>query len=128
MLPDLYHRYGKSIAAAVIFVATVVHTSLSDGHLTAVERAQIAVAAVTALAVYVAPILPQWPWAKTVLGGALAVLNAVVTYLMSGAWSGSWAQAVIAVVTILWVGLAPAESIGTRVQGPPYPPRLAGDR
>jgi len=114
MLARWYSTYGKSLWAAAAMVVTVVHTSLSDGHVSTVEWLQIIISVFTAALVYLLPEHPQWTGVKTVVGVALAGLNAVVTLVVSGNWSGRWTELALAALTALLVGAAPAQSVGAK--------------
>lgn len=110
----LWSKYGKSLTAGLILVVTAVQAALSDsqtaGRISQVEVVQIAIAATTALSVYLAPNVPQWPTMKTVLAGLLAALQLAVTLIVDGMGSADWSALILAALTAVSVGLAPAES------------------
>jgi hypothetical protein len=109
----LIDLYGKALGCFVLAVVTVLHTVLSDGHVTQVEGVQIAIAVTTAALVWLVPVVPEWPWSKTVLGAALATLNAVATVIVNGWHSGSATETLLAGLTILLVRYLPAMSTVT---------------
>lgn len=102
-------KYGKAIAAATLAVLTVVHTLLSDGRISQQEGVQIAIAAVTAFSVWLVPVL-SWPWMKTAIAVVLAVLNVAATMIVGGRDHGDLVEFVLALITVLAVGVAPAQS------------------
>lgn len=105
-----WNVYGKALAAVILAAVTAVQAVLSDGRVTPVEWVQIAIAVVTALLVYVVPVVPAWPHAKSVIGAVLAGLNVLVTVMVGGWNSGSATEAVLAVATAVFVRYAPAQS------------------
>lgn len=109
-MATLWSTYGKTLAAFLFAVVTVVQASVSDGHITQAEGIQIAIAAVTAFVVWWAPVLPDAPLVKTVAGVALAILNALATLIVGGISSADIAGLILAGLTALGVGLAPAQS------------------
>jgi hypothetical protein len=109
----LIDLYGKALAAFGLAVVTVLHTALSDGHVTRLEGVQIAIAAATAALVWLVPVVPEWPWSKSVLGGVLALLNVVATLIVGGWHSGSATEGILAGLTILLVRFLPATSTVT---------------
>jgi hypothetical protein len=106
----MLRKYGKALAAALVFVVTAVQAAVSDGHVTQQEDIQIAIAAATALNVYLVPAVPDWPWAKTVVGVILAVLNALTTLIVGGIQPADWTALILAALTAVGVTLAPAVS------------------
>jgi len=104
---------GKSIIAFLYAVAVTAVPLLSGDHKPSpVDWVTIAIAAVTAVSVYIAPIIPQAPWTKTAIGATLAGLNVLVT-LVGADWhlSGNAILTVaFAVMAALGIQLAPAAS------------------
>lgn len=115
----MWSRYGKAIVAVLLAAATAVHAAVSDSHITPQEAVQILIATATAAGVYLAPTLDAWPWAKTAVAGVLAALNVAVTVVVGGMSSGDWTEIVMAALTVVFVGAAPAVSIGGAVAEPP---------
>jgi hypothetical protein len=109
-LARLYNTYGKAIWATAVAVFVVMHTSLSDGHVTKLEAVQIAAAVVTAVGVWWIPTHPQWAGAKTAVAFLVALLGAAVTVIENGAGSGSWPDIALGALTVVFVGAAPARS------------------
>jgi hypothetical protein len=115
-MSEFYSRYGKSLWAFLFAVVTATQALISDGHLTQQEGIQVAIAAVTAFAVYLFPSMPQWPWVKTVIALFLAVLNVAATAIVGGIDSGDLTELILAALTVLSVGKAPSLS-GRRTAG-----------
>lgn len=103
------NRYGKAIVAALLAVVTAAHTFASDEFITAAEWIQIAIAAVTAISVYLVPIF-EYAWMKTAIAVVLAALNVLVTLIADGVTSGDLVQVLMSALTVLLVAFAPARS------------------
>lgn len=101
---------GKAIIGFLIAVITALQAVLPDGHIDRTEGVQVAIAAVTAVLVWFAPIHPEWPWIKTVVAVVLAGLNAVVTIPVGGFTASDFTVIVLALLTAVGVGKAPAVS------------------
>lgn len=72
--------YGKAIIGFLYFVAAAVIPQISgDGRLDLPELIGALVAFATAAGVWLVPLVPQWPVAKTAVGALLAGLNVAVT-------------------------------------------------
>jgi hypothetical protein len=56
------------------------------------------------------PVHPEWPWAKTAVAALLAALNVLVTVIAHGVSAYDVTEIVLAVLTALGVGVAPAVS------------------
>lgn len=104
-----FNKYGKAIVGAVLAFVTAAQALWSDGHITQQEWVQIAVAAFTAISVYLVPVL-HYPYMKTIIAAVLAVLNVLVTVIVGGVSSGDVVEMVLAALTIIGVGFAPARS------------------
>ncbi len=102
-------QYGKALAAALIAVVTAVHTMVSDEVITRTEWVQIAIAVVTAISVYLVPML-EYGWMKTAIAVILAALNVLVTLIDDGVTSGDLVQVLLSALTVLLVAIAPARS------------------
>lgn len=105
-----WRTYGKVVVAIALTLIGAVQAALSDHHVSTVEGLQIGINVTTALLVWVVPIHPEWPWAKSVVAIVLAILNAATTAVVGGVHSGDLTQLVISLATILGVSLAPADS------------------
>ncbi len=123
--------YGKSIAAALVVVVTALQAALSDsatgGRLTQVEGVQIAIAVVNALLVYLVPNAPQWPWAKTVLAGVLAALQLATSLIVDGIGSADVSALILAVLMAVAPALSPSASITGADGVPPADPGEEAD-
>lgn len=113
------NKYGKAIAAAVLAVLTALHTMLSDNTITQQEGVQIAIATVTAVSVWLVPML-AYSWMKTAVAAALAFLNVLATLIVGGIDQGDIVQLMMSVLTVVAVGAAPARS-----DTPPTPTPMA---
>jgi hypothetical protein len=109
---------GKSIIAFLYAVAVVAVPIFNDGHHTptAPEWVQIAIAATTAVAVYITPLIRQATWVKSAAGATLAGLQVLVTVVDNGVSGNDILMIVFAVAAALGIILAPAASAnGVRV-------------
>lgn len=109
----MFKKYGKALVAAVFAFVTAIQALVSDGHITQQEGVQIAIAAVTAISVYVVPMI-GYPAAKTIVAVILAVLNVLATAIVGGLDAGDMAGMVIAALTAIGVAGAPARSTPPR--------------
>jgi hypothetical protein len=113
--------YGKSIAAGLVAVAAAVQAALSDsasgGRITQIETVQIAIAVVNAALVWLVPNIPAWPWVKTALAAALAVLQLLTSLIVDGVGSADVSALIIAALMVLGPAAAPAG-----VPSTPIPP------
>jgi hypothetical protein len=102
---------GKSIIAFLYALAVVIIPFVDGGHApTSTEYVQIAIAAATALGVYITPIIPQAAWAKTAIGAVLAGLQVLVTVIDGGVSGNDVLLIVVAVAAAVGIQLAPAAS------------------
>lgn len=109
--PSRWQKYGKAIAATAGAALTVAYGAFSgDQRIESDEAVQIAIAAATAVGVYLVPLAPQYRWAKTGLAVVLAVLQVLATVILGGLDPGEWMALAIAAATVLGVGSAPAVS------------------
>lgn len=106
----MLQKYGKAFAAVAFAVVTALQATLSDGNLSTQEQVQIAIALVTAIGVWLVPITPQYGWMKTAVAALLAVLNVLATLIIGGISPADIAELVLAALTVLTVGAAPAQS------------------
>lgn len=113
-------KYGKSLVAALLAVVTAAHTYLADEVVTRQEWVQIAIAAVTAVSVWLVPAL-DYRWMKTAVAALLAGLNVLATLIVDGVTSADATEFVIAVLTVAAVGAAPARSDRTPAHDSPPP-------
>lgn len=104
-------KYGKAIIAVIGAALTVAYGALNgDQHIDPEEGVQIAIAGSTAVGVYLVPLVPEYRWAKTAVAAVLAVLQVLATVILGGLDSAEWVALVLAALTVLGVGVAPAVS------------------
>lgn len=89
------NKYVKSIIMVVVTVLVALSGVLTDG-ITATEWVNVAIAGVGAASVFAAPNVPGAKYTKTIL----AVLTAVLTFLVSAIVGGISPQELIQVVII----------------------------
>lgn len=107
----MWHRYGKAIAALIVAAGTALSAALvGDNAITDVEMVQIIIQTATVAGVWVAPTVPQWPWAKVVIAAVLAAANLAATLLAAGpVMLSGWINIALAALGVIAVGAAPAE-------------------
>jgi hypothetical protein len=105
------NTYGKAIASAVFFVLTALYAKLSgDGRVDPEEWVAVAIAAASAVGVYLVPLAPQYRWGKTAVAALLAALQVAATVILGGIDTNEWLLIVLAVGQALGVAAAPAVS------------------
>jgi len=109
-MSKFWSTYGKAIMAALFAVVTAIQAAVVDGHVTQVEGVQISIAAVTAVIVWLAPRLPHAAGIKTACAVLLAALNVLVTCIVGGISQADITEMVLAGLTVLGVGAAPAKT------------------
>lgn len=105
-----WQKYGKAISAIILALITAIQAALPDQHVNNTEAVQIVTALVTAVGVYLVPVVPQYRWAKTAIGVLLSALNVVLTFVVDGWQSTDLVPCILAVVTALAVTFSPAVS------------------
>lgn len=113
-----WRRYGKALTAVAIAGLTVAASALTDDHIDAAEGVQIATALTAAAGVFLVPVVPSWPWAKTAVAVLLAALSTAAALIIGGMHGTEWVNVALAGLGALAVGAAPARSIG-QVRTPP---------
>lgn len=113
-------KYGKSIVAVIVAAIVYAHQALSgDNRIEATEWVSIAIAAVTALGVYVVPLAPQAKWAKTAVAVVLAVLQVATTAILGGLGADELLLMLITAAGAAGIWIAPAVSeVGNPATGP----------
>lgn len=106
---------GKTIFAALYLVVValmeVVVPYFDGGHRPdATEWVSILIAAVTAVLVYVVPLVPNHPGVKTTIGVVLVALQVLVTLIFDGINGNDLLLILVAVGGALGIGVAPAAS------------------
>jgi hypothetical protein len=104
---------GKAIIAA-LYAAAVIAVPLFEGnHVPSpAEWVQITIALLTAVTVYVVPVVEGAAWVKTTVGALLAVAQVLVTVINDGINGNDALMIVFALAGALGIYLAPADSTG----------------
>lgn len=104
-------KYGKAIVAAGTAAVVVAYQALSgDQNIEAPEWVSIAIAAVTAVGVYVVPLSPHARWAKTAVAVVLAVLQILTTAILGGIGADELLLMAITAAGAAGIYVAPAVS------------------
>ena len=111
-MSDFLKRYGKAFAAVLAAAAMVLASAVTDNRVDAGEAVSIAIAATTAVSVWLVPQLPSAAGAKTAVAVVLAVLQAAAATIVDGLSTADWVNLVIAALGVLGVLGAPARSVG----------------
>ncbi len=102
---------GKSIVAFLYALAVTIIPFVDGGRRPSpAEWVSIVIAAVTAVSVYLTPLIPQAPWAKTAVGAVLAGAQILVTVIDGGVTGSDALLIVVAVAAAVGIQLAPARS------------------
>lgn len=102
---------GKSIVAFLYALAVTIIPFVDGGHRPSpAEWVSIVIAAVTAVSVYLTPLIPQAPWAKTAVGAVLAGAQVLITVIDGGVTGSDALLIVVAVAAAVGIQLAPAQS------------------
>ena len=108
-------KYGKAIAAVLAAGVVAAYQSLSgDQHIDAVEWVSVAIAAVTAVGVWLVPLAPGAPWAKTGVAVVLAVLQVLTTAILGGLGTDEILLMLITAAGAAGIWVAPAISTAGR--------------
>jgi|SRR5689334_6363151 len=110
--------FGKAIVAIIAAVLMTVYDFVDDGHLDSVEWVKVAIAFAVAVSVYLVPLTPEWPWMKTAIAVILSLLNVLVIVIVGGVSQQEIIELLIAIVTPLGIGLAPAVSANGQPSNP----------
>lgn len=102
--------YGKAIVATLAAVLMTVYDFVDDGHLDQVEWVKVAIAFAIAIQTYLVPLTAEWPWMKTIVATILSGLQVLVIVIIGGLTQREIIEIIIAIVTPLGVGVAPAIS------------------
>ena len=102
--------YGKVIVAILAAAAMALYQFLDDGHITPVEWVTIAITTTIAVNTYLVPLTVEWPWMKTAVAVVISVLNVLVIVILDGITQQEIIELLIAVLTPLGIGVAPAIS------------------
>lgn len=104
----------KSFVAALYAVAVVAVPLLSGDHVPSpAQWVQIVIAALTAVLVYLVPLVPTAPWLKSAVGALLAGAQVLVTVIDNGVTGNDYLVIAFAVAGALGIVLAPATSPAT---------------
>jgi hypothetical protein len=104
-------KYGKAIIAVIVAGIVVAYQALSgDNHIEAPEWVSIAIAAATAVGVYVIPLAPSARWTKSALAAVLAVLQILTTAILGGLGADELLLMVITAAGALGIYIAPTTS------------------
>lgn len=101
-------NYGKAFAAVVAaLVSAAVAAMAGDQVIDAVEWVNVAIAAVTAAAVFTAPNVPGAKYTKSILAVLGAVLALLTSFITDGVSATEWLQLLLAALGALGVYAAP---------------------
>jgi hypothetical protein len=105
------HNAGKAIFAFLYAVAAIAVPLFGGGGKPGAEGwVQIGIAVVTAASVYIAPLIPEAPWTKTIVGVLLAALQVLTTAVINGVDSADMLVIAFAIAGALGIVVAPATS------------------
>ncbi|GLW32286.1 hypothetical protein [Actinoplanes regularis] len=103
--------YGKALVAVIVAgVVTAYQALTGDGHIDPAEWVSVAIAAVTAVGVWLVPLAPGAPWAKTAVAVVLAVLQVLTTAILGGLGTDEILLMLITAAGAAGIWIAPATS------------------
>lgn len=101
---DAIKPYWKSVVAVIIAVLSAVQASLfGDEVISNPEWVNIAIAGVTAAAVFAAPNVPGARYTKVVLAALGAALTVLASAILGGITTTEWVQIALAAVGVIGV-------------------------
>jgi hypothetical protein len=104
-------KYGKAVVAVLVAGVVYAYQALSgDNHISAQEWVSVAIAAVTALGVWVVPLAPAATWAKTAVAVVLAVLQVLTTAILGGLGTDEILLMLITAAGAMGIWIAPAKT------------------
>lgn len=107
----MWNKYGKAIAAVVAAILAVVASATTgDGHISPEEWMQILLAGLTAASVYLVPAVPEWPWMKTAIAALIVAVETGASLIIDGLSVNDIVNIVIAILGVVFVGLAPTDT------------------
>lgn len=119
----MFGRFGKPLASVVVAALVAAKVALSGG-ITADEAVIIALALANAVLVYIVPLVPEYRWAKSLVGVFIAVLTALTTLILGGLDGQEVILLILAAAQAAGVVVAPAVSDnGVSSKGAPALPR-----
>jgi hypothetical protein len=102
--------YGKPIVATIAAVLMTIYDFVDDQRIDQVEWVKIAIAFAIAIQTYIVPLTLEWPWMKTVVAVILSGLQVLVITIVGGLTQQEIIELVLAILTPLGIGMAPAVS------------------
>jgi hypothetical protein len=99
--------YAKAVVAVLVAVAVAIVAALADNSVNTVEWVNVAIAGVTAAAVFAAPNVPHAKLTKTVLAVLGAVLAFVATAVVDGMTTAELIQCLVIAAGALGVYAVP---------------------
>lgn len=110
---SFWKRFGKPLASVAVAVVTAIYAIFNDGgdvHIDPVEGVAIVIAFANALMTYIVPLVPEYRWAKTAVGAALAGLQVLATVIVGGLHPDEVVLIILAVAQALGIVITPATS------------------
>ena len=103
--------YGKAVVAVLVAAIVTAYQALGgDGRVEPEEWVSIAIAATTAVGVYLIPLAPHARWAKSAVAVVLAVLQILVSAILGGIGADEVLLMLITAAGALGIYAAPATS------------------
>jgi len=104
-------KIGKAVVAVAYAAGVALHAALTgDQHIAPDEALAIVIAVLTAAGVWLIPLTPRYPWAKTAVAALLAAAQAATALILGGIAPDEWVLIALAAAAVLGVGVAPAVS------------------
>lgn len=106
----MIRTYGKPIVATIAAVLLTLYDFVDDNRIDQVEWVKIGIAFTIAIQTYIVPLTVEWPWMKTIVATILSGLQVLVIVIIGGLTQQEIVELVIAIITPLGIGIAPAIS------------------
>lgn len=102
---DVIRPYWKSVVAVIVAILSAVQASLfNDQVISSTEWVNVAIAGVTAAAVFAAPNVPGAVYTKAILAALGAVLTVLASAIIGGISPSEWVQIALAALGTVAVG------------------------
>lgn len=111
MLQRFFKKYGKAIVSVLVACGIASWQGMSgDHHIDGREGVVVLLAFLNAGMVFIIPLVPEYPWAKTAVGVGIAGATALSAVMLGGLSYDELTVVGMAIVQALGIKFAPAVS------------------
>lgn len=104
-------KYAKLLPPVILTVLGALAAALHDEHLSSLELIGLTTGAFQAISVFVIPNVPEFPWAKSIVAAALAVLGGLTSAIAADGINNA-VLVNLAVLALSAVGVAGVHNTG----------------